>query len=169
MDSTTFFAEWMFLAKDSTNIHEEAANFYKMWADSCMLTSIILSTAGGSLNIILGSVDPLVFVFAHIGLGAVVLTSTALLTISKQLKLDELVIKHQEYSARFEDLHRVIQDESVLLTMNDSSYANREDFLKIIENELRKSKMRHLARPDLLLNGSRNQATFSHFVIGRRL
>ncbi len=66
------------------------------------------------------------------------MTSTAIITISKQLKLEELVIKHQEYSARFDDLHRVIQAELVLLSMNDSSYASREDFLKIIENELSK-------------------------------
>lgn len=138
MDSATLLAEWMHLAKDSKTMHEEAANFYKMWADTCMLTSIILSSAGGGLNIILGSVDPLAFVFAQIGLGVVVLTSTAIITISKQLKLEELVIKHQEYSARFDDLHRVIQAELVLLRMNDSSYASREDFLKIIENELSK-------------------------------
>ncbi len=138
MDSATLLAEWMHLAKDSKNMHEEAANFSKMWADTCMLTGIILSSAGGGLNIILGSVDPLAFVFAQIGLGVVVLTSTAIITISKELKLEELVIKHQEYSARFDDLHRVIQAELVLLRMNDSSYASREDFLKIIENELRK-------------------------------
>ncbi len=138
MDSATLLAEWMHLAKDSKTMQEEAANFYKMWADTCMLTGIILSSAGGGLNIILGSVDPLAFVFAQIGLGVVVLTSTAIITISKQLKLEELVIKHQEYSARFDDLHRVIQAELVLLRMNDSSYASREDFLKIIENELSK-------------------------------
>ena len=73
-------------------MHEEAANFLKMWADTCMLTGIILSSAGGGLNIILGSVDSLAFVFAQIGFGVVVLTSTAIITISKQLKLEELVI-----------------------------------------------------------------------------
>ena len=97
-----------------------------------MLTGIILSTAGGGLNILLGSVDSLAFVFAQIGLGVVVLTITAIITISKQLKLDELVIKHKEYSAKFDDLHRVIQAALVLLRMNDTSYASREDFLKII-------------------------------------
>ena len=139
MDSATLLAEWMHLAKDSKTMHEEAANFYKMWSDTCMLTGIILSSAGGGLNIILGSVDPLAFVFAQIGLGVVVLTSTGILTASKQLKLDECVIKHQEYSARFKSLHRTfIQSELVLLRVNDSSYASREDFLKFIENELSK-------------------------------
>ena len=48
------------------------------------------------------------------------------------------MIKHQKYSARFDGLHRVIQAELVLLRMNDRSYESREDFLKIIENDLSK-------------------------------
>ena len=73
-----------------------------------MLTDISLISAGGGLNIISGSVDHVAFAFAQIGLGVVVLTSTAILTMSKHLKLEELVIKYQEYLARFDDLHRVI-------------------------------------------------------------
>ena len=68
-----------------------------------MPTGIILSSACGGLNIILGSVDPLAFVFAQIGLEVVLLTITAIITISKLLKLEELLIKHQNYSARFDN------------------------------------------------------------------
>ena len=116
MDSATLLSEWMqLIAKENKNMHEEASNFYKAWSDSCMLTSIILGSFSGGLNVILGAVDPLAFMFAQIGLGVVVLTSTGILTASKQLKLDECVIKHQEYSSRFKYLHRTIQAELVLL------------------------------------------------------
>ena len=128
----------MHLAKDSKTMHEEAAIFLKNVVDTYLLTNIILSTAGGGLNNILGSVYLLAFVFAQVELGVVVLISTAIITISKQSTLEELVIKHQEYSARFDDLNRVIQAELVLLRMDDGSYASRKDFLKIIENELSK-------------------------------
>jgi hypothetical protein len=82
-----------------------------------MLTGIILSTAGGGLNIIVGSVDPLAFVFAQIGLGVVVLTSTAIITISKQLKLDELVIKDKEYSAPFRHIEEEYRVSASPLTL----------------------------------------------------
>jgi len=111
-------------------MHEEAANFYKMWADTYMLTSILLGTAGGGLNIILGFVDSQAFMFAQIGLGMVDLTSITIITISNKLKLKELLMKYQEYSSRFDNLQRVIQAALVLLRMDDSSYASREDFLK---------------------------------------
>jgi len=105
----------MQLAKENKNMHEEAANFYKAWTNSCMLTSIILGSFSGALNVILGAVDPLEFIFSQIGLGVVVLTSTGIRTASKQLKSDECIIKHQEYSAKFENLHMTIQDKLVML------------------------------------------------------
>jgi hypothetical protein len=131
--------EWMLLARHNKKLHDAAAKYYKLRADTCMICAIVLGSTSGLLNIALGAIEPVSFVLVNIAqicLGAVGLISTGVITVSKQLELEANVIQHLEYTVKYSELHRMIRSELVLLKMNDSSYASNTDFLKTCQNEL---------------------------------
>jgi hypothetical protein len=67
---------------------------------------------------------------SQIRMGLTGLGATVIMTISRQLDLDALGILHAEYSSKYSELHRQIRAETVLLWMNDSSFASSTYFLK---------------------------------------
>jgi hypothetical protein len=131
--------EWMLLARHNKKIHDAAAKYYKLRADTCMICAIVLGSTSGLLNIALGATEPVSFVMvnvAQIWLGVVGLISTIIVTVSKQLELEANFIHHLEYTVKYSELHRMIRSELVLLKMNDNSYASTPEFLKTCQNEL---------------------------------
>ena len=87
--------EWMLLARHNKKLHDVAAAYYNLRADTCMICAIVLGSTSGVLNIALGAIEPVSFVLvivAQICLGAVGLISTGIVTICKQLELEANVI-----------------------------------------------------------------------------
>ena len=131
--------EWMVLARHNKKVHDEAASYFRKWADASMISSIILGSTSSLLNVVLGAIHPAHLVIVNISqivLGLTGLSATMIVTISKQLELDANAINHSEYALKYSELHRLIRAELVLLRMNDSSYASSTDFLKTCAAEL---------------------------------
>ncbi len=131
--------EWMVLARHNRRVHDTAAGHFRRWADASMITSVILGSTGGLLNIVLGALEPVQFIAGNISqicLGLAGLGATVIMTLSKQLELDSNAIHHSEYALRYSELHRMIRAELVLLKMHDSTYASSTDFLKTCAAEL---------------------------------
>jgi len=127
------------LARHNRRDHNEAASYFRKWVDASVLSSIVLGSTGSLLNVILGSIHPAHLVIVNLSqivLGLTGLSSTVLVTLSKQLELDSNAINHSEYASKFSELHRQIRAELVLLRMNDSSHASSTDFLKTCAAEL---------------------------------
>ena len=140
METTeNLLSEWMSLAKHNKKLHEESAAYYKKFADTSVLTAIVMGSTGSILNIVLGAVDPFSFVFvnvAQIALGCTGLIATGIITASKQLEFEKNTLHHIEHANKYGELHRTIRAELILFHMKDSSYASKTDFLKVIEHEL---------------------------------
>ncbi len=104
-----------------------------------MIMSVITGTTSSVINIVLGVlglVQLIVVNLSQIILGLTGLGATVIMTISKQLDLDALRILHGEYASKYNELHRQIRSELVLLRMNDSSFVSSADFLKQCAAEL---------------------------------
>ncbi len=71
--------EWMLLAHNNNKLHDAAARYYKIRADTCMICAIVLGSSSGILNIALGSMAlPVLVNVAHIYLGAIGIFSTGI-------------------------------------------------------------------------------------------
>ena len=131
--------EWMLMCRHRKRLHNEAYKYYKMYTDTSILSAIILGSTSAILNIGLGAIEPISFVavnIAQISLGgAVGLTSTAIITASKQLEFEKNALEHLEHAGKYSEIH-MIQAELVLLRMNDSSFASNTDFMKAIQHEI---------------------------------
>jgi len=131
--------EWMVLARQYGRVHDEAASYFRKWADASMISSIVLGSTISLLNVVLGAIQPahlVVVNLSQIVLGLTGLSTTVITTLSKHLELDANAINHSESASKFSELHRQIRAELVLLQMIDSSYASSKDFLKTCAAEL---------------------------------
>ena len=131
--------EWMVLARHNRRVHDEAASYFRKWADASMISSIVLGSASSLLNVVLGAIQPAHLVIVNLSqivLGLTGLSATVIMTLSKQLELDANAINHAEYALKYSELHRLIRSELVLIHCQDSSYASSTDFLKTCAAEL---------------------------------
>ena len=70
-------------------------------------------------------------------LGVTGLVSAGIMSASKQLGWEtKHQLIHEEYTARYSEVVRMINSEETLMRLNDSSYASRGDFIKAVQNEL---------------------------------
>jgi len=140
METTeTLLSEWMCIAKQNKKLHEVSAAYYKKFADTSILTAIVMGSVGSILNIVLKAIDSFSFVLinvAQITLGCTGLISTAITGASKQLELEANTLHHLEHASKYGELHQTIRSELILIPSNDSAYASKTDFLKHIENEV---------------------------------
>ena len=146
--------EWMMLARHNKRVHGDASTYYRKWADTSMIMSVITGTTSSILNIVLGVLDPVQLVVVNLSqilLGLTGLGATVIMTISKQLDLDALGILHAEYSSKYSELHRQIRAELMLLRMNDSSFAISTYFLKTCAAELNRIEESFLAIPEHII------------------
>jgi len=109
METTeNLLSEWMCLAKQNKKLHEASAAYYKKFADTSILTAIVLGSTGSILNIVLGSLDPFSSVLINVSqimLGATGLISTAIIGASKQLELEANTLHHLEHASKYGELH----------------------------------------------------------------
>ena len=87
------------LARHNRRVHDEAASYFRKWADASMISSIVLGSTSSLLNVVLGSIHPAHFVImniSHIVLGLTGLLATIIMILSKQLELDSNVVNRSE-------------------------------------------------------------------------
>ncbi len=78
--------EWMMLARHDKRVHEAASTYYRKWADTSMIMSIITGTTLSILIIVLGVLDPVQVIVVNLSqiiLGLTGLRATVIMTISK--------------------------------------------------------------------------------------
>lgn len=135
------FTKWRDIARSNKRLHEASRAHYKRLADTSAIASIVLGIVGGLLNVVLGVIDtPLVAGSAvnigQIVLGATGLVSTGILSVSKQLGWEQKHHLHEEYTARYSELARMINSESVLIRYRDGTYASVGDLIRALKSEL---------------------------------
>ncbi len=77
-------SEWMMIARHNKRVHEAASTYYRKWADTSMIMSIITGTASSILNIVLGVLDPVQLIVVNLSqilLGLAGLGATVIMTI----------------------------------------------------------------------------------------
>jgi hypothetical protein len=129
-----------------------------------MIMSVITGTTSSILNIVLGVLDPVQLVVVNLSqilLGLTGLGATVKMTISKQLDLDALGILHGEYASKYNELHRQIRSEFMLLRMNDSSFASSTDFLKTCAGDLNRIEENAPVIPEHVIKRSGAKCTCS--------
>ena len=87
----TLLSDWMLTCRHRKRLHDEASKYYKRYADTCILSAIILGSTAGILNIAL-AIEPISFVVVNIAqlcLGAACLASTAIITARRQLEFEK--------------------------------------------------------------------------------
>ena len=131
--------KWRSVAKSNKRLHEAARAYYKGLADSSMLSAVVLGSMGGALNIVLGLIEPDFHVAINIGqvvLGVSGLVSAGIVSTAKQLGWESKHQLHEEYTARYSEVVRMINTEEALMRLHDSSFASMADFIKTVQNEL---------------------------------
>jgi len=58
--------EWMLLARHNKKLHDVAATYSKIHADTCMLCASVLGSTTGLLNIALGTIESISFVLVNV-------------------------------------------------------------------------------------------------------
>lgn len=132
-------SKWRTVARESKRLHDAARSHFKKKADASLISAVVLGSAGGLMNILLGVIDPTfesVINISQIVLGACSVMSVGIMSTSKQLGWESKVNLHEEYSTRYSEIVRMINTEATLSRLNDSSFASTADFIKTIQAEL---------------------------------
>ena len=104
-----------------------------------MILTVVLGSAGGLTNMLLGLISPEFGTLVNIGqvaLGALGLFTTGMISIANQLGWAEKAILHEEYAGRYSEVIRMINTEETLYRLNDSTFATRGDFIRQMQAEL---------------------------------
>ena len=131
--------KWRGIARSNKRLHEAARAHFKAYADTSLISAVVLGSAGGLMNILLGVIDTDFDMAINLGqvvLGVTGLVSAGIMSASKQLGWETKHQLHEEYTARYSEVVRMINSEETLTRLNDSSYASRGDFIKAVQNEL---------------------------------
>ena len=132
-------ARWRNTARQNKRLHEAARSYYKNLSDNSLVSAVSLGVVGGILNICLGIVDNRYQSVINIGqvvLGGTGLISAGIISICNQLGWPQKHQLHEEYSARYGELCRMINSEEILVRMHDSTYASKGDFIRTVKAEL---------------------------------
>ena len=130
---------WRDTARRNKTLHEAARSYYKSLADNSLVSAVSLGMVGGILNICLGIVDNRYQSVINVGQvvpGSTSIVSAGIISICNQLGWPQKHQLHEEYSARYGDVCRMINSEEILMTLNDSTYASRGDFIRTVKAEL---------------------------------
>ena len=90
---------WMVLAWRNKALPEAAKAHFSSWSDTGLITAVVMGSAGGLVNILLGSTSGTGAVIneSQIALGIVSVFSAAIMSSSKQLGWESLAHTHAEY------------------------------------------------------------------------
>ena len=126
------------LARHNKSLHEAARVHFASRSDAGLITAVVMSSAGGLINILLGTTSGAGAVIngSQIALGCVSVVSAAIMSLSKQLGWETRAHKHAEYAGHYSELARLISSERALARLNDSSYASVGELIKKVSAEL---------------------------------
>ena len=129
--------KWRASASKQQRLHDQARAHYKGMADTAAIAAIGLASVGGLMNIFLGLLESnhQAINIAQIAIGATGVVSAGVMSTSNQLSWPQKAQNHEEYSARYSELVRMINTEEILVKLNTSSYASRGDFIKALKAE----------------------------------
>ena len=92
------------------------------------------------MNIFLGIMDDTRFGavvnLGQVGLGLTSLVSAGIVSLSKQLGWETKHQQHEEFSARYGEISRMISTEVTLTRLQDSTFASMADFIKVVSAEI---------------------------------
>jgi hypothetical protein len=131
--------EWMLFARQNKLIHDAARQHYSCLSNAGLITAVILGSAGGLVNILLGTVTAssgAVINVSQVALGFVSILSAAIVSIVKQLGWEQLSHTHTEYAAHYGELDRLIGAERTIARISDSAFASVGDLIKRVQEEL---------------------------------
>lgn len=137
--------KWRAHAELSKSSHDLAANHYKKKSERALVVTVFLGSTIGLMNIVLGALgaqtqsklraQAMVFL-AQIVLGAFGLLSTAIASLSQQLGWPQKHKQHEQYSARYGEVVRMINTQQTLFDLNESTYCSEGEFIKQLQAEL---------------------------------
>lgn len=141
--SEPLLREWGSIARHNKALHEAARAHYSGRSDASLITAVVLGSAGGLINILLGAVSPEYSAGAavnvsQVALGFASVVSAAIISASKQLGWETKAHQHGEYASHYGELARLINSERTLAIMNDSTFASVGDLIKKVQAELDK-------------------------------
>ena len=135
----SLLSEWAGHARQCKRLHEAAASHFSGRSDTGLITAVVLGSAGGVINILLGAVSAEyggVINGSQVALGAVSVASAAIMSVSKQLGWDSRAHTHAEYAGHYSELARLITSERALARLNDSTFASVGELIKKVQAEL---------------------------------
>jgi len=110
---------------------------YGKFTETSAIPAILLGGTTSLLNVVFGVLDRVSFIVVNvlqITFGLTRLTSTVIMSVSRQLELDANKVHHTETTLKYGELHRMIRAETGMMRMNESSWASGNDFLKRCQN-----------------------------------
>ena len=132
--------KWRNIARTNKRLHEASRAYFKNLADNSVISAVILGSTGGLMNILLGIIDDTRFDTAinigQVALGVTSLVSAGIMSVSKQLGWETKHQLHEEYTARYGEISRMISTEATLTRLQDSSFASTADFIKVVSAEI---------------------------------
>lgn len=143
--------KWRGVAAKNRLLHDAARAHFKGLADMSAVAAVTLGSFGGVANVLLGVSElPSASAARSLNLSQVVLgvtgvASAAIIATSKQLGWEQKHQRHEESAARYGDAVRMINSEATLARLNNSAYASRGEFIKVMKGVM--DSIENLAPP----------------------
>jgi len=137
----TLLNEWMHFARRNKELHEAARVHYAWLSDAGLVTAVVLGSAGGLINILLGSVSAeygagATLNISQVALGFISVVSAAIISAAKQVRWEKLTHLNGETAMHYAELARMIKSERTLARIDDSGAASIGDLIKKVQTEL---------------------------------
>lgn len=141
--SEPLLREWGNIARHNKALHEAARAHFSGRSDASLILAVVLGSAGGLINILLGAVSPEYAAggavnVSQVALGFASVVSAAIISASKQLGWETKAHQHGEYASHYGELARLINSERTLALLDDSTFASVGDLIKKVQTELDK-------------------------------
>jgi hypothetical protein len=136
--------EWGRIARHNKALHEAASAHFSGRSNAGLITAVVLGSAGGLINILIGAAGPelggaaAAVNISQVALGCASVVSAAIVSAAKQLGWESKAHKHGEYACHYGELARLINTERTLAILNDSSFASVGDLIKKVQADLDK-------------------------------
>ena len=148
-------SDWMLIARRNKALHKAARAQYARMSDVRLITAVVLDSAGGLINILLGAVSAEYGVGAahnisQVALGAISVISAAIISAAKQLQWEAKALLHGETAMHYAELARMINSERTLARIYDSGFASIGDLIKKVLAELDRFEESALAVPGFI-------------------